>query len=183
MIRWILSLLIILLTWTSVTGTGLAQTQDNPPLTEEQLEEGQSIAKKAIAATENGNFAQAETYWTQLVETFPSNPAAWSNRGNARVSQNKLEAAIADFNQAIELAPEAADPYLNRGTALEAQGKYDEAIADYNRVLELNPDDAMAYNNRGNAKSGEGEWEQALTDYRKASEIAPNFALPELMRP
>ncbi len=129
MTRWILSLLIILLTWTGGTSIGLAQTQDNPPITEEQIQEGETIAKKAIQATENGDFLQAEAYWTQLVETFPDNPAAWSNRGNARVSQNKLEAAIADFNQAIELAPEAPDPYLNRGTALEAQGNYEAAIA------------------------------------------------------
>ena len=45
MIRWILSLLIILLTWTGGTSIGLAQTQDNPPLTEEKLEQGQSIAR------------------------------------------------------------------------------------------------------------------------------------------
>ena len=176
MIRWILSLLIILLTWTGGTSIGLAQTQENPILTEEQLQQGEAIAQKAIEATEKGNFSQAETYWTQLVEGFPDNPAVWSNRGNTRVSQNKLEAAIADFNQAIELAPDAPDPYLNRGTALEGQGKYEAAIADYNRVLELNPDDPMAYNNRGNAKSGQGDWQQALVDYQKAVEIAPNFA-------
>lgn len=176
MTRWILSLLIILSTWTGMISTGLAQTQENAAITEEQLQLGETIAKKAIKATESGNFAQAEVYWTQLVEEFPNNPAAWSNRGNARVSQNKLEGAIADFNQAIELAPDAPDPYLNRGTALEAQGKYQAAIADYNRVLTLNPDDAMAYNNLGNAESGQGDWEKALTDYQKAAEIAPNFA-------
>ncbi|MDJ0662162.1 MAG: tetratricopeptide repeat protein [Crocosphaera sp.] len=176
MIRCILSLLIILLTWTGTITLGLAATQDNPPMTEKQLERGETIAKKAIEATQKGDFAKAEAYWTQLVEEFPNNPAVWSNRGNARVSQNKLEVAIDDFSQAIELAPDAPDPYLNRGTALEAQGKYEAAIADYNRVLELNPQDAMAYNNRGNAESGEGDWEKALTDYQKAVEIAPNFA-------
>ncbi len=124
MIRWILSLLIILLTWTATTSIGLAQTVDSLPITEEQLQAGEAIAKKAIEATEQGNFVQAEAYWTQLVDTFPDNPAVWSNRGNARVSQNKLDEAIADFNQAIDLAPDAPDPYLNRGTALEAQGKY-----------------------------------------------------------
>lgn len=176
MIRRILSLLIILVIWAGLAPIGLAQTQENPTLTEDQLQQGEVIAQKAIEATEKGDFAQAETYWTELVEAFPSNPAVWSNRGNARVSQNKLEAAIADFDQAVELAPDASDPYLNRGTALEGQGKYEAAIADYNRVLELNPNDAMAYNNRGNAESGQGEWEKALIDYQKAVEIAPNFA-------
>ncbi|MDJ0509806.1 MAG: tetratricopeptide repeat protein [Crocosphaera sp.] len=174
MIRWILSLLIILSAWTTIPSVGLAENVDS--ITEQQLQQGDSIAQQAIEATEKGDFAQAETHWTQLVEMFPQNPAVWSNRGNARVSQNKLELAIADFDHSIELAPDAPDPYLNRGTALEAQGHYQEAIADYNRVLELNPDDPMAYNNRGNAEGGQGDWQKALTDYQKAAEIAPNFA-------
>ncbi|MEA5534178.1 tetratricopeptide repeat protein [Crocosphaera sp. XPORK-15E] len=173
---WILSLLTILVIWTAAIPTGFAQEATTPPITEEQLQQGETIAKKAIEATEKGDFAQAETYWTQLVDQFPSNPAVWSNRGNARVSQNKLKEAIADFNRSIELAPDAPDPYLNRGTALEGQGQYLAAIADYNRVLELNPDDPMAYNNRGNAEGGQGDWTQALIDYQKAAEIAPNFA-------
>lgn len=131
---------------------------------------------KAFAATNVGDFATAETYWTKLLDLLPDEPALWSNRGNVRVSQNNLEAAIVDFNRAIELAPEAPDPYLNRGTALEGLGKWDLAIADYNRVLQLDPNDAAAYNNRGNAEAGLGKWQQAIVDYQRAAQIAPDFA-------
>jgi tetratricopeptide (TPR) repeat protein len=175
MIRWILSLLCVLfvLGWTVPV---LAQEVQIPSYTEKQLQKGEEIAKKAFEATEKGNFVQAEAYWTQLVRDFPTNPAAWSNRGNSRVSQNKLDEAIADFNKAIELAPDASDPYLNRGAALEGKRQYEAAIADYNKVLEIDPNDVMAYNNRGNAKGGLGRWEEALADYRKAVDLAPNFA-------
>lgn len=57
-----------------------------------------------------GDFATAETLWTDLIARFPSNPAVWSNRGNTRVSQNKIEAAIEDYNKAIQLAPDAPTP-------------------------------------------------------------------------
>jgi tetratricopeptide (TPR) repeat protein len=153
--------------------------EDNPIITEEQIEWGEEIAQKALEATNNGNLAQAETYWSQLVDTFPSNPAVWSNRGNARIGQNKLELALKDFNQAILLAPTASDPYLNRGTALEGMGRYEDAIADYNKVLEIDPQDALAYNNRGNAEGALGKWEEALKDYQKATELAPNFAFAQ----
>lgn len=145
-------------------------------LTEAQLQQGEEIAQKAIEATEKGDLPQAEAYWSQLIEQFPTNPAVWSNRGNVLVSQNKLDEAIADYNQAIELAPDNPDPYLNRGIALEGKGMYQEAIADYNRVLAINPEDAMAYNNRGNAQAGQGKWPEALQDYQKATELAPNLA-------
>lgn len=135
-----------------------------------------NLKAKAFAATNKGNFAAAETYWTQLLEAFPDEPAVWSNRGNARVSQNKLESAIQDYNRAIELAPDAPDPYLNRGTAYEGLGQYAAAIDDYNRVLVLDPSDPAAYNNRGNAEAGLGQWEQAVQDYKKAAGLVPDYA-------
>jgi tetratricopeptide (TPR) repeat protein len=174
MMRLIVILLSVLLVFGWVKPV-MAQSQPIS-LTAEQLQQLDELGNKAFSYTEKGDFAQAETYWTQMIEQFPTNPAAWSNRGNARVSQNKLEAALADYNKAMELAPNATDPYLNRGTALEGLGRWNEAIADYSRVLELDPNDAMAYNNRGNAVAGMGDWEKAIADYKKATQIAPNFA-------
>ncbi|WP_206044115.1 tetratricopeptide repeat protein [Geitlerinema sp. P-1104] len=49
------------------------------------LEAGEALAGEAIAALEQGNFDQAETLWSQLIEQFPTNPALWSNRGNTRL--------------------------------------------------------------------------------------------------
>lgn len=171
-------LIIIFLSLLLVFGWGklaIAEAK-SPNFTPEQLQQGDELANKAIAATNKGDFGTAERYWTQILEQFPDNPAAWSNRGNSRVSQNKLQEALGDYNKAVELAPNVTDPYLNRGTALEGLGKWDEAIADYNHVLELDPKDAMAYNNRGNAYAGLRKWEEAIADYKKSNEIAPNFA-------
>lgn len=152
---------------------------DDVSITEEQVQAGEALANKAFAATDAGDFATAEQYWTQLIRDFPQNPAVWSNRGNARVSQNKLDGAIADFNHAIELAPDQADPYLNRGTALEAKGDFPAAIADYNHVLDIDPQDAFALNNRGNAEGGLGDWQAALADFQQAAAIAPEFAFAQ----
>ena len=171
-------LIVILLSVLLVFGSGqpvMAQSQP-PNFNQQELQQLNALAQKALKATNNGDFATAEIYWTQIIEQFPDNPAALSNRGNARVSQNKLEDAIADYNKAVELAPNATDPYLNRGTAFEGLGKWEEAIADYNHVLELDPKDAMAYNNRGNAEAGLGKWEDAIADYSKSADMAPNFA-------
>ncbi|QLE59498.1 tetratricopeptide repeat protein [Nostoc sp. TCL26-01] len=153
----------------------MAQTQQST-ITPEQIAQGEELTNQAFAATNKGDFVTAEKYWTEIIENFPTNAGAWSNRGNSRVSQNKLQAALTDYNKAIELAPNVTDPYLNRGTALEGLGKWEEAIADYNHVLELDPNDAMAYNNRGNAKTGLGKWAEAIVDYKQSFNMAPNFA-------
>jgi tetratricopeptide (TPR) repeat protein len=141
-----------------------------------RLEQAKQLFSQAFAASQTGDFAQEESLWSQAIELVPENPAAWSNRGNARVSQGKLDAAIADYTQAITIAPEQPDAYLNRGAALEGLGQWQSAIADYNQVLELNPKDPAAYNNRGNAEAGLGDWQTAITDYYQAFDLAPDYA-------
>jgi tetratricopeptide (TPR) repeat protein len=145
-------------------------------LTEAELQELQEVFEEALTASNEGDFVAAEELWSQLIEKLPDNPALWSNRGNIRVSQNKLDEAFADYAKAIELAPYAPDPYLNRGIVYERLENWEEAIADYNRVLEIYPEDPIAYNNRGNAEAGNGEWEKAIADYQKAFELFPDYA-------
>jgi tetratricopeptide (TPR) repeat protein len=135
-----------------------------------------TIFQAAFSATQAGDFAAAETQWTKAIELLPDNPAAWSNRGNAHLSQFQIPEALADFNQAVALAPNLPDPYINRGIAWEALGDWSNAIADYDRAINLNPEDAVAYNNRGNAKSGAGDWPGAVSDFKTATELAPGLA-------
>ncbi|MBD1911517.1 tetratricopeptide repeat protein [Leptolyngbya sp. FACHB-8] len=181
----ILSLLLVLIClWCGLPGGSTlaradALPQDAVPVDVEALGD---LRQKAFNATNKGDFATAETYWTQILEKLPDNAAVLSNRGNSRVSQNKLEAAIEDYNRAIELMPEAPDPYLNRGAALEGLQQWNAAIADYNQVLALDPNDPAAYNNRGNAEAGLGQWDAAIADYQKASELAPDFAIARANR-
>ncbi len=176
MIRWLTCLLFVCFLWLwGIEPNAVAAPSNNR--TSQQLRQGEKIAQKAIQAIEKGDFPQAETYWTELISTFPDNPALWSNRGNVRIAEDKLEDAIADFNQSIAIAPQYPDPYLNRGIAYERQQEWELALTDYNQALAINPEDSVAYNNRGNAKAGQEKWQEALVDYQKAVELAPDFSL------
>jgi tetratricopeptide (TPR) repeat protein len=167
--------------WLGFAQGAIAATSPSHPPAETETEAVQEavnlLFEKAFAATSRSDFATAETYWTSILDIYPNNAAAWSNRGNARVSQRKLQDALTDYNQSIALAPDQPDPYLNRGTALEGLQQWDAAIADYNHVLEIEPNDAAAYNNRGNAKSGAGNWQDALVDFQHATQLNPGFAM------
>jgi tetratricopeptide (TPR) repeat protein len=179
--RFFCGLLLVLgvgLGWGVCGNDALAQSTDTnrAEFSEQAIESITVLKQKAFAASQAGLFPLAEDYWTQLIEYLPDEAALWSNRGNVRVSQNKLAEALTDYNQAIQLSPGHPDPYLNRGAALEGMGLWQDAIADYTQVLQFNPQDASAYNNRGNAKAGLGQWEAALADYRKAAELDPKFA-------
>ena len=145
-----------------------------PALADESMA---ALRKQAVELTQAGRYDLAEVYWSKLIDRQPENAALWSNRGNVRVSQNKVASAIEDYTQAVALAPLEPDPYLNRGAAYEAAGDWQAAIDDYNRVLKLSPDDPAAYNNRGNAKGGQGDWPSALADYEQSITLQPSFSL------
>lgn len=177
--RWLINLLLIFCL--GIWGVWLEPADASPEIatnfTEQQISQGEKIAKKAFLAAQKGDFATAETYWTTLVDKFPENPAVWSNRGNVRIGQYKLNEAISDYDRSIEIAPEYPDAYLNRGIAYEGKKLWSEAIADYDRVLAITPQDPVALNNRGNAKAGQQKWQDALDDYQQAANIAPNFPM------
>ncbi len=179
MSHWLISLFLICSFWicSGNIESVHALTNQVSDLSEQQITQGEKIAKKAFRASEKGDFAEAEIYWTELIDKFPNNPAVWSNRGNVRIGQYKLTEAIADFNRSIEIAPEYPDAYLNRGIAYEGKKLWEKAIADYNQVLEISPQDPVALNNRGNAKAGQEKWQDALEDYQQAANIAPNFPI------
>ena len=77
--RWLICLLsICLFSLWGINTTVLAQT-DNVHISQQKLEQGEAIAKKAFQATNQGDIAQAEIYWTKLITDFPENPAVWSS--------------------------------------------------------------------------------------------------------
>jgi tetratricopeptide (TPR) repeat protein len=146
--------------------------------TDRDIEVFEALKQRAFESTQRGDFAQAEEDWSQLIDLFPQSAALWSNRGNVRAGQNKLDEAIADYTQSIAIAPLEPDPYINRGSTYEALGEWDKAIADYDHVIDLYPENAAAFNNRGNAKGGKGDWEGAIADYSRASELNTSVVLP-----
>jgi len=179
MSRCFISLFVVFAIWFSngITEFAIALDIKTPKFSEQQILQGEKTAKKAFLAAEKGDFAMSELYWTELVKNFPDNPAVWSNRGNVRIGQYKLDEAISDFNRSIEIAPEYPDAYLNRGIAYEGKKLWSEAISDYNHVLVVSPQDPIALNNRGNAKAGQQKWQDSLEDYQAAADLAPSFPM------
>jgi tetratricopeptide (TPR) repeat protein len=121
-----------------------------------------------------GSYVEAADAFSDAITLDRRDPAAWSNRGAARVRVGDLTAAISDYNRAIELAPRDADLYYNRGNALVAAGNYQAAISDFTRALELNPTFAKAMFNRGTAYAKLAQPDAAQTDWARAADLEPD---------
>ncbi|MFW5772027.1 MAG: tetratricopeptide repeat protein, partial [Phototrophicaceae bacterium] len=141
----------------------LAQT------TQEDFDAGQ-------AALRAGDYAEAITLLTQVIDDEPAFAPAYNARGQAHEALEDYSAAIADYTQAIELEPSSVDYLNDRARAHFFLQNYTEAIGDYSLILQLAPDDAITYNRRGFAYFLIGSLEQAVEDFSAAVEADPELA-------
>ena len=128
-----------------------------------------------------GNYDAAIADYTKAIESDPTLPVPYLNRGLAKQAKGDVDGAIADDDKAIELNPNYAAAYHNRGLAKMDKHDYDGAIADYTKAIELSPNFAVAYYNRGLAKQAKGDVVGAVADHNKAIALAP--ALGNLPQP
>ena len=106
--------------------------------------------------------------------------ATYVNRGILKLRRNRIEEAIADFDQAIRLDPRQPEAYLNKGAALIRLNDADGALPLFTSALDLHtrrPEiahfgRAIAYETLGNVR-------EAYADYRRASELDPDWADPQ----
>ncbi|MBK8490695.1 MAG: tetratricopeptide repeat protein [Saprospirales bacterium] len=115
--------------------------------------------------------------WTNVIQQYPNNaPDAYNNRGLVFFSQERIEEALADYNQAISMDSTYHLPILNRGTLYLSTGNYEEALEDLNKGLALAPDYEKGYINRAGVFLKTQRFEDAVRDYDKVLELNPEIA-------
>jgi|GEM_PF-6570817 len=113
---------------------------------------------------------------TTAVNSDPTSPEAYYERGRAYASAGQHDQARADFKEAIRLNPDYADAYREYASSLSAAGLYEEAIPLLTRYVELRPENAEAYLRRGSANASFGRRDEALRDFNRAIELRPDYA-------
>ncbi len=84
-----------------------------------------------------GDFADADKWFTKVVEWTPQDVQAWYNLGRTKYNENRFDQAIAAFKRTLELDPVNVKAEDNLGLSYQAEGHNDEAIAAYRRAIEL----------------------------------------------
>lgn len=127
----------------------------------------------ADVLAKSGDAAGAESTFAQTVESFPSQPLVFNNRGMFYQSQGRAADAIRDFTTALQLDNDYLPASLNRGFSLLRTGDPEAAIGDFTHVIDKNPQHAGAHQLRGTANLALGDVAAAIDDYRTALELAP----------
>jgi hypothetical protein len=100
-----------------------------------------------VAASDVVPLADALDYYTDLLQTSPSDAWAYLSRGITWATQGQLDPAIEDFTQAIHWDPTSAIAFNNRGVAWYSKGDYRRASDDLAEAIRLYDRYAWAYNN------------------------------------
>jgi tetratricopeptide (TPR) repeat protein len=107
--------------------------------------------------------------------------ATYVNRGILKLRLNRIDDAIADFDQAIGHDPNEAEAYVNKGMAmLRRDGRWSDAVALFDTGIEKRTRrPAIAYYGRAVANEMGGRIKEAYLDYRQASLIDPKWRDPK----
>jgi tetratricopeptide (TPR) repeat protein len=121
-----------------------------------------------------GNLANAETLYRQLIARFPKQADAFYKLGTLLSGQGKMSDAIEQFRQAIKVNPQHAKAHNDLGVAMASLGQLPEAVVEWRNAIKINDQYPDALNNLGVAlfqlgvKENQAEAVEAL---KKAKEL------------
>ncbi|AFY70653.1 glycosyl transferase family 9 [Thalassoporum mexicanum PCC 7367] len=127
------------------------------------------------AYREGGYLAAAAHYYQGAIDRQPQNTDARHALGQTLQSLDRIEAAIACYQELIKLQPSSL-AYFYLADLQARQGLVNEAIGNYETAIQLQPDFAIAYNNLGNLLRQEGQLEPAIANLTKALELRRDLA-------
>jgi tetratricopeptide (TPR) repeat protein len=84
-----------------------------------------------------GDFADADKWFTKVVEWTPQDLQAWYDLGRTKYNENRFDEAISAFKRTLQLDPANARAEDNLGLSYAALGRNDEAAAAYRRAITL----------------------------------------------
>ncbi len=88
------------------------------------------MLNRGVVLEQLGAFDAAVADYNAVLSVSPGDPAAWNNRGNARMGKGEYAGAAEDYSKAVSLAPASFSfAAANRSIALYAAGAMRDARA------------------------------------------------------
>ena len=138
-----------------------------------------SIASFPPEAFSPAEMEQLKPLMQEYEAAFMARPDDWAahyNLWNYYQNQNRLEDAVAAYEQSIALFPEAIAPLINQSFAYNLLGKKELALNRLYRALEIDPQNEATNLNFAMLMAEMGRMEEAEQAMRKVAEINPGSA-------
>ena len=110
-----------------------------------------------------------------LATTFLTRAQVFSQRGDQKMADQEMAAAIGHFVEACSVSSHVPVFHINLANALTALGRFQEAGEKYKEILGRDPNNPAMIQNYGIALYKQGRLEEAIAQFRRALEINPNL--------
>lgn len=121
------------------------------------------------------DFANAETYFKELVHKKSDNFEYVYNLGVAQGKMGHLEDAITTLSKAAKMPGHKGEPQFAMAEILQLDKQYDKALVRYEECLSIDPKFAEVYNNMGVIYAAKSDFPHAVASFQKALELKPNY--------
>jgi len=147
--------------------------QEEPPAPDAAVFPAAQIAGKAALAVLNGQPAEAEKAYRDLVSVYPNQSFAHLSFGLFLESQHREDEAANEFAVETKISTTSAVPWLWLARVAVAKENPESALAYVARARELDPSEPLSFLIEGRSLMLEHRWEQALAPLLKAEDLAP----------
>jgi predicted O-linked N-acetylglucosamine transferase (SPINDLY family) len=128
-----------------------------------------------VLAAQRQDYAKAADYIGRAAKMAPHLAPIRANLGRAYAKLDRIEEALAAFEEAVRLAPGLADAWNDLGNAQRDLGRVEQAMKSFERAVNLAPQMAEPWANAADALVDLGEPMQAQNALAKALSLVPNF--------
>jgi tetratricopeptide (TPR) repeat protein len=135
----------------------------------------------ARAFRDQNRLSDAAREIVEAVRLRPDLPLVYRARGQLRLKEGNLDAALRDFQEAIRREPAEgsstalADEYVECGRIRHQQGRFADAVADYDRALQKRTDHAAAHYLRGMSLLKLSRPEEARAAFGECLHVEPDY--------
>ena len=178
-----MSYLLVILLCLCLSGCG----QDAPPPAptaatnaEQTIPQPPTAWREGVTSMQAGDYAAAETHFTEAIKAAPQDYHAYADRGLVRALDERYEEARSDLTRASDLAPGMPTVEYNWAMYYKLQGQLDGAFAHFQNVLKKEPKNAWTLYGIATIYADRGETDPAL-DYLERA-IAANPAVADAAR-
>jgi serine/threonine protein kinase/tetratricopeptide (TPR) repeat protein len=121
-----------------------------------------------------GNYADAVTEFSAVLQNEPTNDAAYTGLANSYEQLGTLQQAEGTYKQAIALRPHYWAPYNWLGVFYYHQARFHEASEMFRQVVALAPDSVRGHFNLSASLMDEGLYEESIRASQRSIEIQPS---------
>jgi predicted O-linked N-acetylglucosamine transferase (SPINDLY family) len=133
------------------------------------------LMAQATALHQQGQWAQAETLYREILRLQPRHATALHRLGVLALQTGHLQSSVELIAQAVAAEPANAEALCDLGLAQHALARYADALMSFESALALRPDVPDLHSNRARALQDLGRHAEALAGYERALALRPDF--------